>query len=352
MTVDLQADAEGQPAADGQPDAGGGKAASEQSSWRVGFVGTGQLGSKIVGRLVGAGVAVVVNDSSEEAAASSLAAGASWAPSPAAAASGADVVMTCLPRPDVVEAVVGGPGGVLESLRQGGCWIDISTNDVAVLKALSARAAELGVATLEAPVTGGVHKAALGELTVLVGGDRAVFADHLPLLQRIGSRVIYLGALGQASRMKVITNMLAFIHLVAVGEALTLAATSGIDLKDAFDAIRFSSGNSFVHETESQIILSGSYDIGFTVDLALKDLGLAMGMASELGVPVQLAPLVEGLFRQAEQRYGGGAWSPRVVQLLEDEVGVSLRAEGFPASLLDGDVTTAGGGAASSVVGS
>ena len=349
MTIEGQADADGHADPDGEAEAGADRTASDVSRWRVGFIGTGQLGSKIVGRLVGSGVGVAVHDTSEEAAASSLAAGATWAPSPAAASSGADVVMTCLPRPDVVEAVVGGPGGVLENLRRGGCWIDITTNDVAVLHALSARAGELGVSTLEAPVTGGVHKAALGELTVLVGGDEAVFADHLPLLQRIGSRVIYLGVLGQASRMKVITNMLAFIHLVAVGEALTLAASSGIDLKDAFDAIRFSSGNSFVHETESQVILSGSYDIGFTVDLALKDLGFAMGMASELGVPVRLAPLVEGLFRQAKQRYGGGAWSPRVVQLLEDEVGVSLRADGFPASLLDGDVTAPGSNTARSV---
>lgn len=332
----------GQSSTDGQGD-GGKSTVPDLSGWRVGFIGTGQLGSKIVGRLVGAGADVAVHDSSEDAAASSIAAGASWAPSPAGASRGADVVMTCLPRPDVVEAVVGAPGGVLESLRRGACWVDITTNDVAVLRSLSTRAGELGVSTLEAPVTGGVHKAARGELTVLVGGEESVFAAHLPLLERIGSRVMYLGALGQASRMKVITNMLAFIHLVAVGEALTLAASSGIDLNKAFDAIRFSSGNSFVHETESQVILSGSYDIGFTVDLALKDLGFARGMASELGVPVQLAPLVEGLFRRAKERYGGGAWSPRVVQLLEDEVGVSLRAEGFPASLLDGDVTAADG---------
>ncbi len=317
---------------------------SDTSDWRVGFIGTGQLGSKIVGRLVGAGTRVAVHDSSEEAAASSLAAGAGWAPSPAAASRGADVVLTCLPRPDVVEEVVGGPGGVLQNLRRGGCWIDITTNDVAVLRSLSTQAAKLGVSTLEAPVTGGVHKAALGELTVLVGGEEAVFEAHRSLLEKIGSRVIYLGAVGQASKMKVITNMLAFIHLVAVGEALTLAASSGIDLRDAFDAIRFSSGNSFVHETESQVILSGSYDIGFTVDLALKDLGLLGDLASALDVPIQLAPMVEGLFRRAKERYGGEAWSPRVVQLLEDEVGVSLRADGFPASLLEGDVTDVAGG--------
>ncbi|MDA8062410.1 MAG: NAD(P)-dependent oxidoreductase [Actinomycetota bacterium] len=308
--------------------------------WRVGFVGTGQLGSKIVGRLLGAGVDVVVHDSSEEAAASSLAAGARWAGSPAAAAEGVDVAITCLPRPDVVETVVGGPGGLLGSLRSGACWVDVTTNDVNVLRSLGSRASELGIATLEAPVTGGVHKAALGELTVLVGGEQRVFEAHRSLLEKIGSRVIYLGALGQASKMKVVTNMLAFIHLVAAGEALMLAASSGIDLGDAFDAIRFSSGNSFVHETESQIILSGSYDIGFTVDLALKDLRLVRELATGLGVPVQLAPLVERLFQEAKDRYGGEAWSPRVVQLLEDEVGMSLRAEGFPASLLEGDVTT------------
>ncbi|MDH3229616.1 MAG: NAD-binding protein, partial [Alphaproteobacteria bacterium] len=134
-----------------------------------------------------------------------------------------------------------------------------------------------------------------------------------------------------------ITNMLAFIHLVAAGEALMLAKRGGLDLRKSFEAIRASSGNSFVHETESQVILNGSYNIGFTMDLACKDAGFAMKMGREFGVPLKLAELMEQLFIEARERYGGDAWSPMVVKLLEDALGEELRAEGFPAELTAAD---------------
>jgi 3-hydroxyisobutyrate dehydrogenase len=302
---------------------------------RLGFIGTGNLGSRIVANLLRAGFEVTVHDARSEAAASCLRAGATWAPSPAAAAATADTVLTCLPKIAIVAEVVTGEDGVLAGLRAGGCWVDVSTNDADELCRLADLAAVKGVDTLEAPVTGGVHKAAAGELTVLVGGRPEVFTTQRRLLQAVGSRVIYLGPLGQASRMKVITNMLAFVHLVAAGEAMMLAARAGIDLKDAFEAIKASSGNSFVHETESQVILSGTYDIGFTLDLACKDLGLVRRLAADLEVPTELADLVERRFVRARQRYGAEAWSPRVVQLLEDQVGTVLRSPGFPDSLVD-----------------
>ena len=168
---------------------------------------------------------------------------------------------------------------------------------------------------------------------MIAGGDEAVFAAHRDLLEAIGGRVIHVGPLGQASVIKVITNMLAFIHLVAAGEALMLARRGGIPLATAYEVIRASSGNSFVHETESQVILNGSYDIGFTMDLALKDLGFALELGREHEVPLALASLVEATFRRAHEEYGGGAWSSQVVKLLEDELGVDLRAPGFPARL-------------------
>jgi 3-hydroxyisobutyrate dehydrogenase len=149
----------------------------------------------------------------------------------------------------------------------------------------------------------------------------------------MGGKVLHVGPLGSASVIKVITNMLAFIHLVGLGEALMLAKRGGLDLGKAFEAIRASSGNSFVHETESQVILSGSYAIGFTMDLACKDLGLARQLGSTFGVPLELASLVEQIFLRARAQYGGNAWSPMVVKLLEDALGTELRAPGFPTSL-------------------
>jgi 3-hydroxyisobutyrate dehydrogenase len=304
---------------------------------RLGFIGTGNLGSRIAANLLRAGFDITVHDVRPEAAASCLRAGAKWAASPAAAAAEVDTVITCLPKIEVVREVVTGGDGILAGLRAGGCWVDLSTNDAGELCRLAALAGASGVDTLEAPVTGGVHKAAAGELTVLVSGRPEVYAAQRRLLGAVGSKVIYLGPLGQASKMKVITNMLAFVHLVAAGEAMMLAARAGIDLGDAFAAIEASSGNSFVHETESQVILSGTYDIGFTLDLACKDLGLVHQLAADLEVPIELAELVERRFARARQRYGGDAWSPRVVQLLEDQVGTTLRSAGFPDSLVDDD---------------
>jgi 3-hydroxyisobutyrate dehydrogenase len=178
-----------------------------------------------------------------------------------------------------------------------------------------------------------VHKAASGEITVLVGGERDAYEAHLPAFRAMGGQVFHMGPLGSASVIKVITNMLAFIHLVAAGEALMLAKRGGLDLGQAFHAIKASSGTSFVHETESQLVLNGSYDIGFTMDLACKDLGFAHDLGRELGVPLELAGLVEQIFVRARQQYGGGAWSTQVVKLLEDALCTDLRAEGFPARL-------------------
>jgi len=182
-------------------------------------------------------------------------------------------------------------------------------------------------------VTGGVHLAASGEITVIVGGDADVAAEHRPAFAAIGGKVFHVGPLGSASTIKVITNLLAFVHLVAAGEALMLAGQAGLDLAQAFEVIRASSGTSFVHETESQVILNGSYDIGFTLDLACKDLGLALELAREEGVPLVLGELVAEQFALARERYGGSAWSPMVVRLLEDQMGAELRAPGFPERL-------------------
>jgi 3-hydroxyisobutyrate dehydrogenase len=222
---------------------------------------------------------------------------------------------------------------VLDGLASGGTWIEMSTTDDDEIRRIAKLAAAKGIATLEAPVTGGVHRAAAGRITVLVGGDKAVFDAHRPALQAMGGEILHMGPLGSAAVIKVITNMLAFIHLVAAGEALMLARKGGLDLAQAFAAIKASSGNSFVHETESQLVLNGSYDIGFTMDLACKDLGFATKYGRAFGVPLDLAGLTEQTFIRARAQYGGAAWSTQVVKLLEDALGTDLRAPGFPERL-------------------
>ncbi len=301
---------------------------------RAGFIGLGHLGTHLATSLVRAGHWVTVTDLHPAAASPLLESGASWAESPAAVSSACDVVLTCLPSPASIDAVVTGTGGILEGFAgQGGTWIDMSTNDRNETMRLGGLCAAAGVQMLEAPVTGGVHRAAAGQITVLVGGDEAVFQEYRGLLASLGNPVLYMGPLGSAALIKVITNMLAFVNLVGVGEALMLAKRGGLDLAKAFEAIKESSGNSFVHETESQVILNGSYNINFTMDLACKDLGFATQFGRELGVPLDLAGLTEQTFIRARSQYGGGAWSSQVVKLLEDALGTDLRAPGFPEEL-------------------
>jgi 3-hydroxyisobutyrate dehydrogenase len=297
---------------------------------RYGFIGLGRLGRHLARNLLQAGFPLVVHDLRPEAMAALVRRGAAASDSVAALAGQVDAVITCLPSPAAVAAVT---ETLFQHLAPGTTWIETSTNDPELIRTRAAQAAERGIATLEAPVTGGVHKAASGAITVLAGGPEEVFARHRPVLAAMGSPVLYIGPLGTASTLKLITNMLAFVHLEAIGEALALSARAGIDLATAFAGIRASSGNSFVHETESQVILAGSYDIGFTIDLALKDLGLVRKLAHARGVPLPLAALVEERFFEARGRYGGEAWSPMIVRLLEDALGIALRAPDFPATL-------------------
>ncbi len=297
---------------------------------RYAYIGLGNLGGHLAASLANAGFKLTVHDRDPAHRARFDALGVTWADSAEEAVRDADAVITCLPSPAVSEAVL---RQFLPALRPGADWIEMSTLGQADILRLAAVAEAAGVGVLECPVTGGVHLAAQGKITVLAGGDADRVARHHPALQAMGGRIFHMGPLGSAAVIKVITNMLAFIHLVADGEALMLAKRGGLDLKTAWEAIAASSGTSFVHETEGQLILNGSYDIAFTMDLALKDLGFALGFGRQFGVPLDLAAMTEQTFLKGRAAYGGGAQSTQIVKLLEDLLATDLRAEGFPARL-------------------
>ena len=297
------------------------------------FIGLGNLGANLAASLLRAGLVVHVYDRDADAVARLTALGAHAAANPADAARKAGAAITCLPSPKVSEAVLAGPDGILSGLPKGGTWIEMSTNGRDEIIRLAGIAAREGVNTLECPVTGGVHLAAAGRITALVGGDKALYEQHLPAISAMTAKSFLMGPIGSAAVIKVITNMLAFIHLVAAGEAMMLAKKGGLDLAQSYHAIVASSGNSFVHETETQLVLNGSYDIAFTMDLALKDLGFALGMGRDFGVPLDLAGMVNQAFIRGNAEFGGDAWSTRIIQLLENSVGENLRADGFPARL-------------------
>ncbi|WP_417626913.1 NAD(P)-dependent oxidoreductase [Pararhodobacter aggregans] len=297
---------------------------------RYAYIGLGNLGGHLAASLARAGFPLVVHDRDPGLRPRFEALGVDWADVAAEAAAEADAVITCLPSPAVSEAVL---AQILPVMKPGADWIEMSTLGRAEMLRLAATAEAQGVGVLECPVTGGVHLAAQGKITVLAGGEAALVDRHRLALEAMGGRIFHMGPLGSAALIKVITNMLAFIHLVADGEALMLAKRGGLDLKTAWEAIAASSGSSFVHETEGQLILNGSYDIAFTMDLALKDLGFAMRFGREFGVPLDLASMTEQTFLKGRAAYGGAAQSTQIVKLLEDLLGTDLRAEGFPARL-------------------
>jgi 3-hydroxyisobutyrate dehydrogenase len=295
-----------------------------------GYIGLGNLGGHLAMSLVRKGYEVVVHDIDRTLGERHIAGGATWAESPEDVGKQAEHVFTCLPSPVVSEKVL---AEILKGLKPGGTWIENSTNGREEMQRLAAIAQAKGIKVLEAPVTGGVHLAARGEITVLVGGDPELFELHRPALETIGKKIFHMGPIGSAAVIKVITNMLAFIHLLADAEALMLAKRGGLDLAQAWHAITASSGTSFVHETEGQLILNGSYDIAFSMDLALKDLGFAMKFGEEFGVPLELASLTNEIFKRGKAAYGGAAQSTQIAKLLEDALHTDLRAPGFPARL-------------------
>jgi 3-hydroxyisobutyrate dehydrogenase len=301
---------------------------------KIGFIGLGSLGEGLCNSLVTAGYPVTVNDLNKSLASRLLQAGAQWADTTADTCKDADVVITVLPSPAVSRKVVEGQNGVFDNLKPGATWIEMSTTDMDDLLRLSDVAKSKGIHVLECPVTGGVHLANSGEITVLVGGEESTFKGVEDILKTIGGEIIYMGKMGNASVVKVVTNMLAFIHLIAAGEAMMLPAKYGVDPDATYRAIRASSGNSFVHETESKLVLSGSYNVKFTMDLACKDLGLVNGIAEKLGVPLELGSMAQQIFRRARGLMGGNAQSPEVVRMIEKACDLELRAPGYPTELV------------------
>ena len=309
---------------------------------RIGFIGLGNVGGQLAGNLLRPGVDLTVRDIDEGPVAALVARGARAAASPRELAARVDVVITCLPSPAICAAVMEGEDGVLAGLTPATLWLEMSTTDHEEVRRLAALVAQRGAAALDCPVSGGCHRAASGNISIFAGGTRAAFERALPVLAILGQRILHTGPLGSASQLKVLTNYLCTVHLAALAEALTVARVAGLDLNTAYEAIRISSGNSFVHETESQVILNGSRDINFTMDLVIKDVGLFDVLARTLGVPLELSPLVLGIFHDGARRYGGRELSPNIIRRLEEACGVRVLAAGFPAQLTDTEPKVAG----------
>tara|TARA_B100000427_G_scaffold290506_1_gene266780 strand:+ start:1336 stop:2295 length:960 start_codon:yes stop_codon:yes gene_type:complete len=302
---------------------------------KVGFIGLGNVGAKLAGSLLRNEVDLVVRDLNIEAAQNLLDNGANWADSPKEMAEKCDLVITCLPSPAICAEVMEAPEGVIAGLSPGKIWLEMSTTDESEVRRLGDLVKNVGAFPLDGPVSGGCHRAASGNIAILVGGDRETFERALPILCIMGREILHTGELGSASVLKVMTNYLATANLVSLCEALTTTAKAGLDLSVVYEAIRMSSGNSFVHETESQVILNGSRDINFTMDLVSKDIGIFDKIAQDLEVPLELSPLLVEIFKDGEERYGSREWSPNIIRRLEDATGIQVLAPGFPEEMID-----------------
>jgi 3-hydroxyisobutyrate dehydrogenase len=308
---------------------------TEKPAFAIGLVGLGNLGASLANNLLGHRVDLVVRDLDESVVDGFVARGARRAASPREIAEACEFVITCLPSPAASAAVVEGPQGLLEGLAPGKVWLEMSTTDSAEIVRLAARVAATGATALECPVSGGCHRAASGNISIFAGGPRPAFERALPVLAMLGHQILHTGELGSASMLKVLTNYLCTAHLVALAEALTTAKVLGLDMNVAYEGIRISSGNSFVHETESQVILNGSRDINFTMDLVVKDVGLFDRLAAEHGVPLELSPLVLRIFRDGVAQYGPREHSPNIIRRYEEPCGVKVLGTGFPATMVD-----------------
>ena len=304
---------------------------------KVGFIGLGNVGGKLANSLLRNKFDLTVIDLDPSLTKDFVASGASATNSPKELAQKVDIIITCLPSPSVCSEVMESQDGVINGLSKNKIWLEMSTTDSKEVKRIGELVKSKGAIPLDAPVSGGCHRATTGNIAIFVGGERKLFERILPVLTAMGREILHTGELGSASTLKVITNYLASTHLVALGEAWAVAKKSNLDMNKTFKGIQVSSGNSFVHETESQVILNGSYNINFTMDLVEKDMTLFNNLSKKLNIPLEISPLVLDIFKDAQKKYGSRSWSSMVVKRLEDNCKINFREKGYPGELIDNE---------------
>ena len=304
---------------------------------KIGFIGLGNVGGKLAGSLLRNNFDLTVRDLDENLTNAFKNLGAKITNSPKELAEQTDLIITSLPSPEISAEVMESEDGILNGLSENKIWLEMSTTDENEVKRLGEKVISKKAIPLDGPVSGGCHRAATGNIAIFVGGERKAFEKILPALTVMGRKILHTGELGTASVLKVITNYLASVHLVALGEAWTVAKKSNLDLSKTYKGIAISSGNSFVHETESQVILNGSYNINFTMDLVLKDTSLFDNLAKKLNAPLEISPQIVEIFKDGQKKYGSRAWSSMIVKRMEDLNNINFRANGFPEELIDSE---------------
>jgi len=301
----------------------------------IGFIGLGNVGSKLANSILVGGYNLFIYDLNKKKGSKLLKKGATWSNNIKNLCENCTIIITCLPSPKAVVEVIENNNGLNEFINKKHLWIEMSTTDENEMKRLSQIIELKGAEVLESPVSGGAHRSETGNISVFVAGKRKIFNRAFPVLSEIGYKILYCGNIGNASTLKVVTNYLASVHLYSLGEALITCKKYGLDLKTAYQGIKISSGNSFVHETESKVILSGSYNVNFTMDLACKDLNLFNQLTKKYKISTEISPLMLKVFNQARKKIGNRGWSTKIVKLLEEKCNTNLKSKGFPLKLKD-----------------
>ena len=309
---------------------------------KFGFIGLGNVGGKLSRNLLRKGYELTVLDLNKELSHDFIKKGAQWGKNPKQMALSCDMIITCLPSPEACSKVMEEENGILAGLSEGKIWAEMSTTDADEVKRVSELVKSKGAEPIDCPVSGGCHRAATGNISIFAGCDRKTFEKALPVLKTLGRRILHTGDVGSASILKVATNYLATTNLISICEALITCKAAGLNLNTTFEAFKISSGNSFVHETEGQVILNGSRDINFTMDLVLKDIGLFDAIAKKNNIPLEISPLINKIFEDGQEKYGPREWSPNIIKRLEDATGISVLAPGFPSDIIDTEVEEEG----------
>ena len=302
---------------------------------KIGFIGLGNAGGKLAGSLLRNGFDLTVRDLDDFLVNDFIDRGASSTGSPKEMAQLCDIVITCLPSPQACSEVMESKDGIIAGLSEGKIWLEMSTTDEAEIRRIGVLVEMTGALPIDCPVSGGCHRADTGNISIFAGCKREAFEKALPILTTMGRRVLHTGDLGTASTLKVMTNYLATVNLVSISEALTTMKVLGMDMNVTYEAIKASSGTSFVHETESQVILNGSRDISFTMDLVSKDVGIFNELAKRKGLDLEIAPMIVDIFKDGENRYGSRELSPNIIKRLEEKVGEEVLGVGFPPEMID-----------------
>ncbi len=298
----------------------------------IGFVGLGNVGSKLAKNLLKKSNKIYLFDKDKKKYLNFKDSAFHKCKKLEEITSNASIIITCLPSPSAIDNVI---KILLPTINKRHLWIEMSTTDKNEMIRLSKEIKKKGASVLECPITGGEHRAKSGNISILCSGLKKDFKRAFPFLKLIGHKILFCGKIGNASILKIITNYLASLHLLGISEALAVAKKNKLDLGLTHKAIEISSGNSFVNDTETKVILSGSYDVGFTMDLVNKDVRLFKKLANEYNIPTDLGNIVQRIFKKGMKKYGKRSYSTSIVKLIEEECRIKMRANNFPKQLVD-----------------